>query len=74
MLPISLLIAFPYLWIFRDRGRILKFRAEVFDYAAFFFFGTFVVEGDELFEQLIVGEVFGPAVGVEDRGIEVVVE
>ena len=33
-----------------------------------------MVEGDEFFEELVVGEVFGPAVGLEDGGVQVVVE
>lgn len=53
---------------------ILKFRSKVFDDAAGFFFGALVVEGDEFFEEVVVGEVLGPAVGVEDGGVEVVVE
>ena len=53
---------------------ILEIGAEVFDEAAFFFGGALVVEGDEVFEELVVGEVLGPAVGVEDGGVEVVVE
>jgi hypothetical protein len=32
------------------------------------------VEGDELFEDLLVREVARPAVGVEDGGVEVVVD
>ena len=53
---------------------VLKFGAEVFDDTAFFFFGALVVEGDEFFEELVVGEVQGPAVGFEDGGVGFVVE
>jgi hypothetical protein len=44
------------------------------DGAAGFFGGAVVVEGDEVLEELVVGEVFGPVVGGEDGGVEVVVE
>ncbi len=39
--------------------------AEPADQAAAFFFGAFGVEGDEVFEDLFVGDGLGPAVGVE---------
>ena len=55
-------------------GRGLEVWAEVFDDALFFFGGALVVEGDEVLEELVVGEGGGPAVGVEDGGVEFVVE
>jgi len=48
--------------------------AEVFDLAFLFFGGALVVEGDDFFEELFVGEIGGPVVGVEDGGVEVGVE
>ena len=53
---------------------LLEVGAEVADEAAAFwgfFLGPLVVEGDEFFEELVVGEVMGEAVGVEDGGVEV---
>ena len=41
--------------------------AEPADEAVAFFFGAFGVEGDEVFEDLFVGDGLGPAVGVEYR-------
>jgi len=52
----------------------LVFGAEPADQAVAFFFGAIAVEGDEVFEDLLVGDVVGPAVGVEDGGVEVVVD
>ena len=43
--------------------------AEPADEAVAFFFGAFGVEGDEVFEDLFVGDGVGPAVGVEDGGV-----
>ncbi len=43
---------------------ILILWAEPADEAVAFFFGAFGVEGDEVFEDLFVGDVVGPAVGV----------
>jgi hypothetical protein len=60
--------------LFGGAGRVLEVGAEVFDEALFFFGGALVVEGDEFFEELVVGEGGGPAIGVEDGGVEVVVE
>ena len=36
--------------------------------------GALVVEGDEALEDLLVGQSRGPAVGVEDGGVEVVMD
>ena len=36
--------------------------------------GALEVEGEEAFEDLLVGDVVGPAVGVEDGGVEGAVE
>ena len=33
-----------------------------------------MIEGDEFFEELVVGQILGPVVGVEDGGVEFVVE
>ncbi|MGB3669530.1 MAG: hypothetical protein WA984_05435 [Phormidesmis sp.] len=44
--------------------RSLVFGAEPADEAVAFFFGAFGVEGDEVFEDLFVGDIVGPAVGV----------
>ena len=52
----------------------LIFRAEPADGAVAFFFGAFGVEGDEVFEDLFVGDGVGPAVGVEDSEVEVIVD
>ena len=41
--------------------------------AAAFFFAPLVVEGDELFQDFFIGEVDGPAVGIGNGGMEVVV-
>ena len=43
--------------------------AEPTDEAVAFFFGAFGVEGDEVFEDLFVGDVVRPAVGVEDSAV-----
>ena len=48
--------------------------AEPADEAVAFFFGAFSVEGDEVFENLFVGDVMGPAVGVENGVIKVVMD
>ena len=53
---------------------VLEFGAEPADDAAAFFVGPLVVEGDEPGEDFFVGEVGGPAVGVGDGGVEVVVD
>jgi hypothetical protein len=34
-----------------------------------FFFGAFGVEGNETFEDLLVGGVVGPATGIDDGGV-----
>jgi hypothetical protein len=56
--------------------RILKFGAEAFDDPAGFFFGALVVEGDEFSRSWMSVRSLPPrpAVGIEDGGIEVVVE
>jgi len=43
----------------------LVFGAEPADVAVAFFFGALGVEGDKVFEDLLVGDVMGPAVDVE---------
>ena len=55
-------------------GGVLEIGAEVADDAAAFFFGPLVVEGDESFQDFFVGEVDGPAIGIGDGGVEVVVD
>lgn len=54
-------------------GGVLEVGAEVADEAAAFLGGALVVEGDEAGEDFVIGEVGGPAVGIGDGGIEVVV-
>ncbi len=54
-------------------GGVLEIGAEPADEAAAFFFGPLVVEGDEAGEDFFVGEVDGPAVGVGNGGVEVLV-
>ena len=49
---------------------VLKVGAEVFDDSCFFFGGALVVEVDEFFEELVVGEALRPAVGFEDGVVE----
>jgi hypothetical protein len=44
----------------------LIFGAEPADVAVAFFFGAIGVEGDKVFEDLLVGEGVGPALGIED--------
>src|SRR5215213_8899387 len=58
----------------RRRGTTfaLEVGAEVADEAAGFFGGALGIEGDEAFEDLLVGDVGGPAVGGEDGGVEIV--
>jgi hypothetical protein len=51
--------------LFFGAGGVLEVGAEVFDEGLFFFGGALVVEGDEFFEELVVGEGLGSAVGVE---------
>ena len=53
---------------------VLEVGAEPADDAAAFFFGALVVEGDESAEDFFVGEIGGPAVGVGDGGVEIVVD
>lgn len=43
----------------------LIFGAQPANVAVAFFFGALGVEGNEVFEDLLVGDVVGPAVGVE---------
>lgn len=51
------------------RCRGLVFGAEPADEAVAFFFSAFGVEGDKVFEDLLVGDVVGPTVGIDDGGI-----
>jgi hypothetical protein len=50
-------------------GGVLKLGAEPANEAAFFFRGALMVESDEALQNLIVGEVVGPAVGVENSSV-----
>jgi hypothetical protein len=52
---------------------VLEIGAEPADRAAAFIFCAIVVEGDEASEDFFVGEVDGPAVGIGNGGMEVVV-
>jgi len=53
---------------------VLEVGAEVADDSLLLFFVTLMIEGDEVGEDLVVGEGRRPAVGFEDGGVEVVVE
>ena len=55
-------------------GGVLEFVAEPADQAALFFLGPLGVERDQAAEDFFVGEVMGPAIGVGDGGVEVVVD
>ena len=52
----------------------MKLRPQPADQPAGFFGGPLGVEGDEPFQDLLVGQRGRPAVGGEDGGIEVVVD
>ena len=53
---------------------VLIFGSQPADQAVAFFFGALGVEVDEVFEDLFVGDGVRPAVGVEDGGVELVVD
>ncbi|WP_121968273.1 hypothetical protein [Leptolyngbya sp. BC1307] len=57
------------LGFFEGLPRRLVLGAEPADEAVAFFSGSFGVEGNEVFEDLFIGEGWGPAVGVEDCGV-----
>ncbi len=54
-------------------GGVLEVGSEPADYAAAFFVGALVIKGDKAGKDFFVGEVGGPAVGIGDGGVEVVV-
>jgi hypothetical protein len=52
----------------------LVFRAKPADEALGFLGAAFGVEGYDAFEDLLVGEVVGPGVGVEDGAVGLIVD
>jgi len=47
----------------------LVFGAQPADVAVAFFFGTLGVEGNEVFEDLLVGDGLEPAIGIKNGGV-----
>ena len=52
---------------------VLEFRAQLADQAALLFGRALGVQCHQAFEDLFIGKIVWPAVGVEDRGVEIVV-
>jgi len=57
-----------------DALRVLEFRTQPADETPLLLLGALVVEGDQALEDLLVGQGLRPAVGLEDSGVEVVVD
>jgi hypothetical protein len=53
---------------------ILEVGAEPADEAALFLLGAFAVQRDQAFENLFIREIVGPTVGIDDCGVELVVD
>jgi hypothetical protein len=49
----------------------LKFRAQPTDLAKPLLVGAFAIEGDEPSEEIVIGEIGGPAIGGEHRAVEI---
>jgi hypothetical protein len=57
----------------RRRNTRLELGSQSADFAAQFLFGVLAIEVDETAEEIVVADIGQPAIGGEDRTIEVVV-
>ena len=55
-------------------GGVLKRGTQPADETSFLFLGPFVIESDQMFEDLFIGQIVRPAVGVKHRRVELVVD